>query len=103
LGNISGVAIAVATGGPGAIFWMWVAALFGMNTKFFECSLALMYRGKDYKGQTQGGAMYVIESALPVLKPLGIIFSICGLLGTLSLFQINQLSQYGESYYGIPS
>jgi alanine or glycine:cation symporter, AGCS family len=102
LGNISGVAVAIATGGPGALFWMWIAAIFGMNTKFFECAVAQLYRGKDYKGDTQGGAMYVIERALPTrLRPLAIMFAICGLIGTLSLFQINQLAQYGESFYDI--
>ena len=47
LGNISGVALAIGTGGPGAIFWMWVSAFVGMATKFFTCTLAIMYRGKD--------------------------------------------------------
>jgi alanine or glycine:cation symporter, AGCS family len=102
LGNISGVAIAIATGGPGALFWMWVAALFGMNTKFFEVTVALLYRGRDYKGEVQGGAMYVIEKALPrSLKPLGWMFAICGFFGTFTLFQINQLAMYGETYYAL--
>lgn len=101
LGNISGVAIAISTGGPGALFWMWVAAFFGMNTKFFECAVAQFYRGKDYKGEVQGGAMYVIENALPKFKFLSIMFALCGLIGTMSLFQINQLTQYASVYYGI--
>lgn len=101
LGNISGVAIAISTGGPGALFWMWVAAFFGMNTKFFECSVAQFYRGKDYKGEVQGGAMYVIENALPRFKFLSVMFALCGLIGTMSLFQINQLTQYASVYYGI--
>jgi len=61
MGNISGVAIAIVMGGPGAIFWMWVSAFFGMATKFFTCSLAIMYRGKDSAGDLQGGPMYVIR------------------------------------------
>jgi alanine or glycine:cation symporter, AGCS family len=102
LGNISGVAIAIATGGPGALFWMWVAALFGMNTKFFEVTVALLYRGRDYKGEVQGGAMYVIEKALPrSFKPLAWMFAICGFFGTFTLFQINQLAMYGETYYAL--
>jgi AGCS family alanine or glycine:cation symporter len=101
LGNISGVAIAISTGGPGALFWMWVAAFFGMNTKFFECSVAQFYRGHDYKGEVQGGAMYVIENALPKFKFLSTMFAVCGLIGTMSLFQINQLTQYASVYYGI--
>lgn len=55
MGNISGVAIAIATGGPGAIFWMWISAFFGMATKFFSCSLAVMYRRKDENKELQGG------------------------------------------------
>ena len=55
MGNISGVAVAIATGGPGAIFWMWVSAFLGMSTKFFTCSLAVMYRGKDSAGKVKGG------------------------------------------------
>ncbi len=102
LGNISGVAVAIATGGPGALFWMWVAALCGMNTKFFECAVAQFYRGRDYRGDVQGGAMYVIEKALsPKLRFLSYMFAICGLIGTLSLFQINQIAEYSETYYGI--
>lgn len=102
LGNISGVAVAIATGGPGALMWMWIAAIFGMNTKFFECTVAQMYRGKDHRGEIQGGAMYVIESQLPKLRILGIFFAICGLIGTLSLFQINQLAQFAKTQYGVP-
>jgi AGCS family alanine or glycine:cation symporter len=102
LGNISGVAIAISTGGPGALVWMWIAAFLGMNMKFFECAVAQLHRGRDYKGEVQGGAMYVIENALPKsFKPLAIFFAVCGLVGTLSLFQINQLAQYGEVYYGV--
>ncbi|MCB0384105.1 MAG: sodium:alanine symporter family protein, partial [Bdellovibrionales bacterium] len=47
LGNIAGVAVAISQGGPGAVFWMWVAAQIGMNTKFFECTLSVMYCGRD--------------------------------------------------------
>ncbi|MEC9281635.1 MAG: amino acid carrier protein [Bdellovibrionota bacterium] len=99
MGNIAGVAVAISQGGPGAIFWMWVAGLIGMNTKFYECTLALLYRGKDYKGEIQGGPMYVIEEALKnklggLSKILAYFFAICGLIGTLCLFQVNQLSAY---------
>ena len=54
MGNISGVAIAIHTGGPGALFWMWVCAFVGMATKFFTCSLAIMYRGVDDRGDSTG-------------------------------------------------
>ncbi len=56
LGNIAGVAVAIYQGGAGAVFWMWISALLGMNTKFFECTLAVMFRGKDYEKQVQGRA-----------------------------------------------
>lgn len=102
LGNISGVAVAIYQGGAGAIFWMWVTALLGMNTKFFECTLAIMFRGRDYQGEVQGGPMYYIESGLgEKYKPLGIFFAICGLVGTLSLFSINQLTSYIEHAYSV--
>ncbi|NCZ64696.1 MAG: sodium:alanine symporter family protein, partial [Cellvibrionales bacterium] len=65
LGNIAGVALAIAAGGPGAVFWMWMSALVGIATKFFTCSLGVMYRGHDSLGQLQGGPMYVIREALP--------------------------------------
>ena len=97
VGNIAGVAVAITQGGPGAIFWMWVAGLIGMNTKFFECTLSVMYRGRDYRGEIQGGPMYVIQNALP--KPfffMAILFSIFGLVGTLPLFQVNQLASFVE-------
>ncbi len=102
LGNIGGVAVAIQQGGPGAIFWMWVAAFIGMNTKFFECTLAVMFRGQDYKGEVQGGPMYVIEKAFPKkLKFLGVAFAIFGLLGTQALFQVNQLAAYLDSQYHV--
>ncbi|WP_143961728.1 alanine/glycine:cation symporter family protein [Litoribacter populi] len=93
LGNISGVAIAINMGGPGAIFWMWVSAFVGMATKFFTCSLAIMYRGKDSAGVIQGGPMYVIEEGMGrKWKFLSIIFCIAGILGLLAIFQANQLT-----------
>ena len=100
MGNIAGVAVAISQGGAGAIFWMWVAALIGMNTKFFECSLAVMYRGKDYRGETQGGPMYVIRQALPKsMGFLSVTFAIFGMIGTLPLFQVNQLSSFVNQEY----
>jgi len=93
LGNISGVAIAINMGGPGAIFWMWMSAFVGMATKFFTCSLAIMYRGKDSSGEVQGGPMYVIEEGMgKKWKPLAVLFSVAGILGLLAIFQANQLT-----------
>ncbi len=94
MGNISGVAVAIHTGGPGALFWMWMSAVVGMATKFFTCSLAIMYRGRDDHGEIQGGPMYVIREGLPPsLRWLGVFFSLAGLFGCLTLFQANQLTQ----------
>jgi len=94
MGNISGVAIAIHTGGPGALFWMWISAIVGMATKFFTCTLAIMYRGTDEDGEVQGGPMYVITQGMSKkFHPLAYLFSFAGLLGCLSLFQANQLTQ----------
>ncbi|WP_445734662.1 alanine/glycine:cation symporter family protein [Mariniflexile sp.] len=94
MGNISGVAIAIGMGGPGALFWMWVSALIGMATKYYTCSLAIMYRGKDDSGVVQGGPMYVIMEGLGKnWKPLAVFFSIAGLFGSLPIFTANQLTQ----------
>ncbi len=93
LGNISGVALAISMGGPGAIFWMWISAFVGMATKYFTCTLAIMYRGKDSSGHIQGGPMYVIEEGMgKKWKPLAVIFSVAGVLGLLVIIQANQLS-----------
>ena len=93
MGNIAGVAIAISMGGPGAIFWMWVAGLLGMCTKFFTCTLACMYRKQDEDGIAQGGPMYFIETGLgPNFKPLALMFAVCGMVGCLPLFQANQLA-----------
>ena len=81
---------------------MWVSALLGMNTKFFECTLAMMYRGDNYKGELEGGPMYVMEFAFgKVGKIFAIIFSISALIGTVGIFQSNQLSQYIQSELSI--
>ena len=94
MGNISGVAVAIATGGPGALFWMWVSAFVGMSTKFFTCSLAVMYRGKDSNGHLEGGPMYVVTEGLgSKWRPLAVFFSVAGLFGALPVFQANQLTQ----------
>ena len=93
LGNISGVAIAINMGGPGALFWMWVAAFVGMATKFYTCSLSIMYRGKDTAGVIQGGPMYIIEHGMgKKWKFLSYIFCIAGIVGLLSVFTSNQLA-----------
>lgn len=103
LGNIGGVAIAVAVGGPGAVFWMWVSAIVGMATKFFTCTLSCMYRKEDEDGVAQGGPMYFIEVGLgPAFKPLAVMFALCGLIGALPLFQSNQLAGMLSAQWGVP-
>jgi AGCS family alanine or glycine:cation symporter len=94
MGNIAGVALAISIGGPGTIFWMWMTAIVGMATKFFTCSLSVMYRGKDSNGDLQGGPMYVIREALPKrMHFLAYMFAGVGLIGCLPALQSNQLVQ----------
>ncbi len=103
MGNISGVALAIAMGGPGAIFWMWISALLGVSTKFFTCTLAVMFRGKDSSGQIEGGPMYVIVEGLGRRwKPLALFFSMMGMIGVLPMFQVNQLTQVVRDVVLIP-
>ena len=104
MGNIGGVALAIHTGGPGALFWMWVSAIIGMATKFFTCTLSIMYRGKDDNGEIQGGPMYVISEGLgDKFKPLATLFSIAGLFGCFVLFQANQLAQIVRDEIYLPN
>lgn len=95
-GNIAGVAGALAIGGPGAIFWMWVAALFGMCTKYAEIILAVHFRTRNRKGDFVGGPMYYIEKGLgPKWKPLSVIFCIFAMvaaIGTGCMTQINTIA-----------
>ncbi|SHF27665.1 alanine or glycine:cation symporter, AGCS family [Fodinibius roseus] len=103
MGNISGVAVAIFMGGPGALFWMWVSAFVGMATKFFTCSLAILYRGKDSAGKIQGGPMYVITEGLgKKWKPLAALFAAAGIFGPLPIFQANQLTQILRDTIYIP-
>lgn len=104
MGNIAGVAIALTMGGPGAIFWMWVSAIVGMATKFFEGSLSIMYRGKDSSGEIQGGPMYMMTEAFGGKgRPAAIFFSIFGLIGTLCVMQSNQLTEAVTTVFTTPA
>lgn len=104
MGNISGVAVAIATGGPGAMFWMWISALLGVSTKFFECTLAVMFRGKDSNGEIQGGPMYFITEGLgKKWKPVAIFFAVAGMIGVSPMFQANQLTQILKDVVFIPN
>jgi len=88
-GNIAGVATAIAAGGPGAMFWMWITGLFGMATKYGEAVLAVRYRETDVKGNMCGGPMYYISKGLG-LKWLGILFAI---FASISAFGIGNIVQ----------
>lgn len=104
MGNIAGVAIAIATGGPGAVFWMWVSAIFGISTKFFTCTLSIMYRSKDKHGEVHGGPMHVIKEGLgKKWISLAYLFSAMGLIGCLPIFQTNQLTQVIRDVLIIPN
>ncbi len=104
MGNISGVALAIAAGGPGAMFWMWLSAFFGICTKFFTCTLAVLYRGKDSAGEIQGGPMYVIREGLgKSWMPLAIFFSVAGFFGATPVFQANQMVAVLKDVVFIPN
>lgn len=94
-GNIAGVAGAIAIGGPGAVFWMWISALLGMVTKYSEVTLAVHYRQKNKHGDWVGGPMYYIENGLgKKWKFLGILFAIFGVFavfGTGNATQVNTI------------
>lgn len=104
MGNVAGVAVAISVGGPGAIFWMWVSAILGIATKFYTCTLAVMYRGRDSEGALQGGPMYIIREALgPRWRPLAYFFALAGLLGTMPIFQVNQLTEIIREAIAVPA
>ena len=106
-GNIVGVATAVKAGGPGALFWMWIAAFFGMATKYAECLLAVKYRTVDANGNISGGPMYYIENGLgKAYKPLAVLFAVFGVLcayfGIGTFAQVNSIVEITKISAGIP-
>ena len=111
-GNIAGVAGAIATGGPGAVFWMWLSAFFGMMTNYSENVLGIFYRRKDKNGEWAGGAMYYLQDGLGkkkgmkvVGKVLAILFSIFAVLASFgigNLAQANTISSNMNTAFGIP-
>lgn len=103
-GNIVGVATAIVTGGPGALFWMWIAAIFGMATKYSECLLAVKYRTIDETGHVVGGPFYYIEKGLGSnWKWLAVIFAFfgvgVGLLGIGTFTQINGITSAVRDFF----
>jgi AGCS family alanine or glycine:cation symporter len=106
-GNIAGVATAVALGGPGALFWMWITALLGMATKYAEAVLAVRFREQDKLGNFSGGPMYYIRNGLHRRWHwLGFAFALFGSLagfGLANTVQSNSVAQVLNDYYSIPS
>jgi alanine or glycine:cation symporter, AGCS family len=106
VGNIAGVALAIHIGGPGALFWMWVTAIFGMAIKYTECTLGAHYRTENKDGTVSGGPMYYIEKGLGAnWKWLAVLFaisgSICALL-TGNAIQANTLADVMNTEFNIP-
>src|SRR5690606_13873053 len=106
-GNIAGVATAIALGGPGAIFWMWITALVGMATKYSEAVLAIRYREIDAQGRTLGGPMYYIKNGLgPRWTWLGWLFAFFATIaafGIGNMVQANSLADVFRTTTGIPT
>lgn len=113
LGNIAGVAIAIQLGGPGAVFWMIFAAMFGMGEKFCTCVMSQMYRKVNSDGSISGGAMYYVDLGLKQMggywKPIGKVLAVMyglmimgGAIGGGNMFQVNQTAEAFRSTFGIP-
>lgn len=112
-GNIAGVAAAIASGGPGAIFWMWVVAFFGMMTNYSENVLGIYYRRKNIKGEWSGGAMYYLKDGLgskkgcktigAVLAVLFSIFCVLASFGIGNMSQINSIAVNMDTTFNIPT
>ena len=106
-GNIVGVATALKAGGPGALLWMWLAAFFGMATKYAEGLLAVKYRSVDKNGNIAGGPMYYIEKGLgEKYRPLAVLFALFGVLcayfGIGTFAQVNSIVEITQLAAGIP-
>lgn len=105
VGSISGVAGAIALGGAGAIFWMWVSSFFGMATKYAETALAVKFRRTNDKGENFGGPMYYMEDGLK-MKYLGVIFAALGGLASFGIGNITQASEIAvavHDLFGLPN
>jgi AGCS family alanine or glycine:cation symporter len=103
-GNIAGVALAIFTGGPGALFWMWITGIFGMATKYAEAVLAIKYRETDEFGTMSGGPMYYISKGLG-WKWLGVLFAVfasVAAFGIGNMVQSNSVADVANSSFGIP-
>lgn len=113
-GNIAGVASAIASGGPGALVWMWISAAFGISSKFVECTLAVKYRITNDKGEMLGGPMVAAEYGIPKVygdgfkglgKVLGVLFAffaVCASFGIGNLTQGNSIATAFNNVSGVP-
>ncbi len=112
LGNIGGVALAIALGGPGAIFWMWVIGIFGMAIKLTEVTLSMLYRNTDDPDNPHGGPMWVADRALKKMRPelawlgkaLAVIFSLCVITSASTggnMFQAWNVADVTSQYFGV--
>ncbi|HDO7126253.1 alanine/glycine:cation symporter family protein [Klebsiella pneumoniae] len=95
-GNLAGVTLAIATGGPGAVFWMWVSALLGMASSFAECSLAQLYKERDSRGQFRGGPAWYMARGLG-MRWMGVLFSILLLLAYGFIFNTVQANSVAHA------
>ncbi len=108
-GNIVGVATAMITGGPGALVWMWIAAAFGISTKYAECALAIKYRETNSKGEMCGGPMYTIKNAFKhkkialILAGAFAVFTVLASFGIGNMSQANSISSSLTQTFSIPS
>ncbi|MBO7411431.1 MAG: sodium:alanine symporter family protein, partial [Ottowia sp.] len=104
-GNIAGVATAAVSGGPGAVFWMWVTAIFGMATKYGEGVLAVKYRTTNSKGEMSDGPMYYIERGMGAQwKWLALLFALFGVVASFGIgssVQANSVAQALEQSFGM--
>ena len=101
-GNIAGVTGALFAGGPGAVFWMWVSAFFGMCTKYAEIALAVKYRQTDEKGEHHGGPMYYITGGLGSRwKWLAVLFALLGCMASFGIGNIAQSSEIAGAVQGL--
>ncbi len=112
LGNIGGVALGIALGGPGAVFWMWVVGILGMAIKLTEVTLSMLYRNTDDPDNPHGGPMWVAAKAMAKMgwprlgRTIGITFCIAMIVSTATggnMFQAWNVAEITQTYYGIPT
>ena len=105
VGNIAGVSAAILTGGPGAVFWMWIAAFFGMMTNYSENILGIYYRRKNHHGEWSGGAMYYLQDGLGsysgmkgIGRVLAVIFAVCAALASFGIGNMGQVNKIVKNF-----